>query len=358
MEEYDNLLSVAVYHRAIILINGAIATIFYPLLIYLAVCHTPRETNRFVKYPPTLKGEIVRLRQEQPNLTADGGARSDDEPNLTLCTLQVNFAAKRHKFTCNILNVATTAWIYSIILMVWQPVPLFPYMGKVDSLSVRSDKRTCRHLCTSSMMYVFYDGFHLQLCHYQANFCDKPFCDEQIVDPSKASTIHDLLIIANEREPTLVGYQYTRPLTITYLATLVLILSMYTIVIVTINLKIRHQFQGMRDLVNSTTYRLQVMVYRAFLMTTISLLVFNFIPISVAAMTIINWIPNYYVTMGAYTVQSFLAPVSILNIIWMIPPYKRAAKRLLFKEIRKDTLVDATKVNPIETTHIESSVKL
>ncbi|KAI1696832.1 hypothetical protein DdX_18851 [Ditylenchus destructor] len=78
-------------------------------------------------------------------------------------------------------------------------------------------------------------------------------------DPAKASTIHDLLIIANEREPTLVGYQYTLPLTITYLVTLVLILSMYTIVIVTINLKIRHQFQEMRDLVNSSTYRLQVM---------------------------------------------------------------------------------------------------
>ncbi|KAI1694648.1 lecithin retinol acyltransferase domain-containing protein [Ditylenchus destructor] len=32
--------------------------------------------------------------QEQPNLTADGGARSDDEPNLTLCTLRVDGRAE------------------------------------------------------------------------------------------------------------------------------------------------------------------------------------------------------------------------------------------------------------------------
>ncbi|KAI1704341.1 serpentine type 7TM GPCR chemoreceptor srh domain-containing protein [Ditylenchus destructor] len=361
MEEYDNLLSVAIYHRAIILINGAIATIFYPLLIYLAFCHTPRETNRFVKY--------------------------------------------------NIVNVATTAWIYSVILMVWQPVPLFPYMGGFAFGPFRHMDLPC-----VGNVYVMYKItlaliFHIQLSSMMAFISNyaiiKPtsvinrlvmsrscvvlaifigfnviaasliylMLDSMVKDkyetmqtvfsylnnsgnPSKASTIHDLLIIASEREPTLVGYQYTHPLTIAYLATLVLILSMYTIVIVTINLKIRHQFQEMRDLVNSSTHRLQIMVYRAFLMTTISLLVFNFIPISVAAMTIINWIPNYYVTMAAYTVQSFLAPVSILNIIWMIPPYRRAAKRLLFKAIRKDTLGDATKVNPIETTHIESSVKL
>ncbi|KAI1699372.1 serpentine type 7TM GPCR chemoreceptor srh domain-containing protein [Ditylenchus destructor] len=359
MEEYDNLLSVAVYHRAIILINGAIATIFYPLLIYLAICHTPRETNRFVKY--------------------------------------------------NILNVATTAWIYSIILMVWQPVPLFSYMGGFAF-------GPFRHMDLPQFVYIMYKItlaliFPIQLSSMMAFISNyaiiKPtsainrfvmsrscvvlaifigciviaasliylMLDSTVKDkyetmqtvfsylntsgdPAKASTIHDLLIIANEREPTLVGYQYTRPLTITYLATLVLILSMYTIVIVTINLKIRHQFQEMRDLVNSSTHHLQTMVFRAFLMTTISLLIFSFIPISVAATTIINWIPNYYVTMGAYTFQLFLAPVSILNIIWMFPPYKRAAKRRLFKAIRKDTLVDATKVNPIETTHIESSVKL
>ncbi|KAI1691818.1 hypothetical protein DdX_21611 [Ditylenchus destructor] len=32
--------------------------------------------------------------REQPNLTADGGARSDDEPNLTLCTLRVDGRAE------------------------------------------------------------------------------------------------------------------------------------------------------------------------------------------------------------------------------------------------------------------------
>ncbi|KAI1700057.1 serpentine type 7TM GPCR chemoreceptor srh domain-containing protein [Ditylenchus destructor] len=359
MEEYDNLLSIAVYHRAIILINGAIATIFYPLLIYLAFWHTPRETNRFVKY--------------------------------------------------NIVNVATTAWIYSVVFMIWQPVPLFPYMGGFTF-------GPFRHTDLPTFVYIMYKitlilKSHLQLSYMMAfihNYAimkptsainrfvmSKPrvvlaifigcnlivasltyvMIDSMAKDkyeamqtvfsylnssgnPSKASTIHDLLIIANEREPTLIGYQYTRPLTITYLASLVLILSTYTNMIVTMNLKIRHQFQEMRDWVNSSTDRLQIMVYRAFLMTTVSLLIFNFIPFSVAVMTVINLIPNYYVAMGMYTVQSFLAPVSILNIIWTIRPYRRAAKRLLFKAVGKDTLGDATKVTTMETTHIASSAKI
>ncbi|KAI1692590.1 hypothetical protein DdX_21167 [Ditylenchus destructor] len=41
-----------------------------------------------------MQTELSSIGHEQPNLTADGGARSDDEPNLTLCTLRVDGRAE------------------------------------------------------------------------------------------------------------------------------------------------------------------------------------------------------------------------------------------------------------------------
>ncbi|KAI1704906.1 serpentine type 7TM GPCR chemoreceptor srh domain-containing protein [Ditylenchus destructor] len=171
------------------------------------------------------------------------------------------------------------------------------------------------------------------------------------------SEVYGLLLVVHEKEPTMNGYQISRPITIVYLAVLCTILSVYTNTTITMNLKIRQHFKQTRDWVHSSTERLQIMVYRAFVRTTLCLLIFNYLPFSAVMLTIIGLISNYYVAMVASCVISFLAPVSILNIIWTIGPYRRAAKQLIFKAIGKE-MRDETKINTIENILLKTQSKI
>ncbi|KAI1707289.1 hypothetical protein Ddc_14895 [Ditylenchus destructor] len=92
------------------------------------------------------------------------------------------------------------------------------------------------------------------------------------------SEVYDLLLAVHEKEPTMTGYQISRPITIVYLAALCTILSVYTNTTITMNLKIRQHFKQTRDWVHSSTERLQIMVYRAFVRTTLCLVIFNYLP--------------------------------------------------------------------------------
>uniref|UniRef100_A0A915ERC9 G-protein coupled receptors family 1 profile domain-containing protein n=1 Tax=Ditylenchus dipsaci TaxID=166011 RepID=A0A915ERC9_9BILA len=128
-------------------------------------------------------------------------------------------------------------------------------------------------------------------------------------------------VMANE--PTLACYDHLQPETAIYTAILVGFLSSQSIVIVLMNIKIIVEIRKIRPFVRKSTHQLQVMVYKTFLLASISVAIFIFIPFVVIALSTMGVIKSAYPFLFVFGSYSISTPVLILQFMFTIVPCRK-----------------------------------
>ncbi|KAI1713961.1 serpentine type 7TM GPCR chemoreceptor srh domain-containing protein [Ditylenchus destructor] len=337
MSEYEDLLHFISSVRTYLICDAVITTILYAFVIYLIIYKTPKQMEKFAKY--------------------------------------------------NLINIATTTYIQLLVVVIWLPITLFnfqagfsagpltlipfPYMTELMCLLVLI---LMFNLSLSLMMsfvkqysllqpfsaigtllgkiglvFIMYtvssflvdallglfiysinlplEQFHKEIMNGQEEMSLVPEPSQMILGYTQSQ--FQFLVAVYLNFSTLTKYSIANLSSKVYFVIVVLFILTETTLAVVINLKILYQIHC-REAPQSV-HMLQMMVYKAFCVSTITFILFFVFPGLVVCMGAIGLFHSHYPVNCMHFLIGLQAPSIILNIILTIKPYRSAAKRIMFR---------------------------
>ncbi|KAI1727013.1 serpentine type 7TM GPCR chemoreceptor srh domain-containing protein [Ditylenchus destructor] len=285
----------------------------------------------------------------------------------------------------NFLNICTSSYLHAILLALWQVVPLFPDAGGYSAgpIGLLPIDHITKWMYMLSLILVFNVSLALMVAFLRHFSLLKPSSRTAFLFESRlylitfyslSSLIIDVIIIllvdsmhvptedfktilsresrtsirglgilpasshwspfiweVLKEQPTLIAY--TTDSAQFRVSIILLVLSVLTqaVVIVLFNFKILGEIRATKPQVQASTHRLQVMIYRTFLISTLLFLFGFIIPGLVIPMAVLGWINSYYPSIAMYALIALQSPCILLNILIFVKPYRRGVVQLFHK---------------------------
>ncbi|KAI1700798.1 hypothetical protein DdX_16487 [Ditylenchus destructor] len=281
MDQYLELLKLSRPYRVILVTNALISTVLYPYLLYLFFTRTPKEIST-----------CMRL---------------------------------------NLFNATTTCYALSLMLALWQPVPVVPllvYTLKYHYRWMGSHRKTALYYTVQTMIVI---SLMVILIHYMHN---TPEEFGEMLNDLPSSEFKSLLSAVSQQESTFASYSYakwTKGLGVVYIGFFTAIVASEVLIITVMIFKTAKEIQLTREIVRPSTHLVQMMIFRTFLLKSIFFLVFFLVPLSIIQLSLAGVYRSHCAGFVMYSLFSLHTPLIYLQLLCVIRPYRRFTWALLIR---------------------------
>ncbi|KAI1728211.1 serpentine type 7TM GPCR chemoreceptor srh domain-containing protein [Ditylenchus destructor] len=150
------------------------------------------------------------------------------------------------------------------------------------------------------------------------------------IQPASSHWSSFILEVLKE-QPTLIAYTTDSKQFRVSIILLVLSVLIQAIVIVVFNFKILGEICATKPQVQASTHRLQIMIYRAFLISTLLFLFGFLVPGLIIPMAVLGWIKSYYPSIAMYALIALQSPCILVNMLISVKSYRRGVAQLFHK---------------------------